>query len=246
MSAKCQPFQSEFKFISKISNREIIRLWIEYALDNVDNINSLWPSDNIQCHRNWSTIVHMASYKLIYIGSGNGLLPDGTKPLPESTLTNHQWAFTKGQFQRTKISILDMSLKDTNSKWQLCIPGSNELKEVSKVICHSNSLQWQNTSQWDNISISLHWRHNARDSVSNHQPNECLLNCLFRCRSKKTSKLRVTGLCAGNSPGTGEFPAQMASNMENGSIWWHHHGIKFNQVFSKKVRGQNHTWEADT
>ena len=33
-------------------------------------------------------------------------------------------------------------------------------------------------------------------------------------RSKKTSKLRVTGLCAGNSPGTGEFPAQMASNAE--------------------------------
>ena len=31
---------------------------------------------------------------------------------------------------------------------------------------------------------------------------------------KKTSKLRVTGLCVGNSPGTGEFPAQMASNTE--------------------------------
>ena len=33
-----------------------------------------------------------------------------------------------------------------------------------------------------------------------------------------TSKLRVTGLCAGNSPATGEFPAQMASNAENVSI----------------------------
>ena len=40
---------------------------------------------------------------------------------------------------------------------------------------------------------------------------------------KKTSQLRVTGLCAGNSPGTGEFPAQMASNTENVSIWWRHH-----------------------
>ena len=37
-------------------------------------------------------------------------------------------------------------------------------------------------------------------------------------RSKKTSKLRVTGLYAGNSPLTGEFPAQMVSNMENVSI----------------------------
>ena len=50
-----------------------------------------------------------------------------------------------------------------------------------------------------------------------------LLNRLFGCRSKKTSKLRVTGLCAGNSPGTGEFPTQMASNAENVSIWWRHH-----------------------
>ena len=42
---------------------------------------------------------------------------------------------------------------------------------------------------------------------------------------KKTSKLRVTGLCAGNSPGTGQFPAQLASNAENVSIWWRHHSV---------------------
>ena len=40
-----------------------------------------------------------------------------------------------------------------------------------------------------------------------------------RCRSKKTSKLRVTGLCEGNSPMTGEFSAQRASNAENVSMW---------------------------
>ena len=45
---------------------------------------------------------------------------------------------------------------------------------------------------------------------------------LFMCRSKKTSKLRVTGLCVGNSPVAGEFPAQRASNAENYSIWWRH------------------------
>ena len=33
---------------------------------------------------------------------------------------------------------------------------------------------------------------------------------------------RVTGLCAGYSPLTGEFPAQTASNTENVSIWWGH------------------------
>ena len=46
-----------------------------------------------------------------------------------------------------------------------------------------------------------------------------------RRRSNKTSKLRVTGLCAGNSPVAGEFPAHMASNAENVSIWWRHHGL---------------------
>ena len=71
--------------------------------------------------------------------------------------------------------------------------------------------------------LSLQWRHNEHDCVSNHQSRDCLLNRLFRHRWKKTSKLRVTGLCAGNSLVTGEFPAQRASNAENVSIWWCHH-----------------------
>ena len=72
---------------------------------------------------------------------------------------------------------------------------------------------------------TLQWRHNERSGVSNHQPHDCLLNHLFRRRSKKTSTLRVTGLCAGNSPVTGEFPAQRTSNEQNVSIWWRHHEI---------------------
>ena len=38
------------------------------------------------------------------------------------------------------------------------------------------------------------------------------------------SKLRVTGLCAGKSAVTGEFPAQMARNAEYVSVWWRHQG----------------------
>ena len=71
--------------------------------------------------------------------------------------------------------------------------------------------------------VALQWRHNERDGVSNPQPHDCLLNCLLSRRSKKASKLRVTGLCEGNSPMTGEFPAQRASNAENVFIWWRHH-----------------------
>ena len=53
-----------------------------------------------------------------------------------------------------------------------------------------------------------------------------LFNRLFRHRSTKTSKIRVTGLCAGNSPVTDEFPAQRASSAENVSIWWRHHVLR--------------------
>ena len=72
---------------------------------------------------------------------------------------------------------------------------------------------------------NLQWRHNGGDGVSNHQPHDCLLNCLFKRRSKKTSKLRVTDLCVGNSPVIGELPAQRASNVEKVSIWLRHHGV---------------------
>ena len=43
-------------------------------------------------------------------------------------------------------------------------------------------------------------------TIWNHQPHGCLLNRLFRRRSKKTSELRVTGLCVGNSPGPVNSP----------------------------------------
>ena len=59
--------------------------------------------------------------------------------------------------------------------------------------------------------------------ASQNRRHDCLLSRLFRRRSKKASKLRVTGLCEGKSPGTCEFPVQTASNAENVSIWWRHH-----------------------
>ena len=75
------------------------------------------------------------------------------------------------------------------------------------------------------IHITLQWRYNERDDVSNHQPRDCLLIHLLKRRTKETSKFRVAGLLAGNSPVTGEIPAQMASNAENISIWWRHHDL---------------------
>ena len=97
---------------------------------------------------------------------------------------------------------------------------------MSRGILRGGISCWSQLGGWF-VSLkcrALQWCHNERDGVSNHWPHDCLLNCLFRRRSRKASKLHVTGLCEGNSPLTGEFPAQRASNAEKDSIWWPHHG----------------------
>ena len=53
-----------------------INFYVSQNEFSMTRVNSLWPSDAI-----W-----------VNIGSGNGLLPDGTKPLPEPMLTDHQWS----------------------------------------------------------------------------------------------------------------------------------------------------------
>ena len=58
---------------------------------------------------------------------------------------------------------------------------------------------------WFGLQITLQWRHNGHDGFSNHQTHHCLLNCLFRRRSKNIKAPRHW-LCVGNSPVTGEFP----------------------------------------
>ena len=78
-----------------------------------------------------------------------------------------------------------------------------------------NSILGDVMGSWDSKALMaavnvwrkpLQWRHNEHDGVSNHQHHGWLLNRLYKCRSKKTWKLRVIGLCAGNSPRNGEFP----------------------------------------
>ena len=129
---------------------------------------------------------------------------NGPKPLSKPVLTYCQFSFKKMRL---------------NKWWPFC-PGGRWVKHISiRDVRSSYIIPFYYNP--------LRWRHNDRDSVSNHQPHDCLLNRLFRRRSKETWKLRVTGLCVGNSPGTGEFPAQRATNAENVSIWWRHHLWRF-------------------
>ena len=110
-----------------------------------------------------------------------------------------------------------------------------------------NRIQWEyNGLRGENMvhsrASTLRWRHNGCDSVSNPPASRVFI--LIRRTSKKISKLRVTVLCAGNSPETGEFPAQMASNAENVSIWWRHHEASASNPVMWTVL--DHTYETET
>ena len=111
-----------------------------------------------------------------------------------------------------------------SEKWTM-IRSRNGLSHFRHQAINSTRNQYRHITYWPlrNIFQCNANENNGHDSVSNYQPHDCLFNRLFRRRSKKISKLRVTGLCARNSPQTGEFPAQMASIAENVSIWWRHH-----------------------
>ena len=74
-------------------------------------------------------------------------------------------------------------------------------------------------------TTALQWRHNEHDGVSITSVSMVYLSVSSAANQRKHHwKLRVTGLCAENSPVTGEFPARRPSNAENVSIWWRHHG----------------------
>ena len=114
---------------------------------------------------------------------------------------------------------------------------SIELICASKVYClfcgsSPKEKVWRNyiTVRYDHSMQCCHngmrWRLKSSASRWFDQP-------LFRRKSKKTLKLRVTGLCEGDSPVTGEFPAQRASNAEDVSIWWRHH-VSHKRIFDTR------------
>ena len=110
----------------------------------------------------------------------------------------------------------------------------------TKTYCLSNFIYTNSATSWfpSHCLPPLQWRHNEFNDISNHQRLDCLLNRLFRCRSKKTSKLHIPGLCEGIPPVTGGIPSQRASNMENVSIWWHHNVI-FQGIPSNTLRPEH-------
>ena len=76
---------------------------------------------------------------------------------------------------------------------------------------------------WPQRGSSYHYTDVTMSPMASQITSLWIVYSTVYSRSKKTSQLRVIGLCAGNSPGTGEFSAQKASNAENVFIWWRQH-----------------------
>ena len=100
----------------------------------------------------------------------------------------HTYDYNADEVQRCKIGIVNTWNK---KEW-------NKIAIISTNMFYMAGIYCQHTNSY--IFITSRWCHNGCDSVSIHQPHDCLLNRLFRRRSKKTSKLRATGLLVVNSP----------------------------------------------
>ena len=108
----------------------------------------------------------------------------GVKPLPEPMLSFSQ-------------TLRDTNLMKHVSQYNNC-PSRKCIWKFQMSVIWFRSLCVDN---WHCLA-SLQWRHNEGDGVWNHRRLHCLLRRLYRRRSKKISKLRVTGLCEGNSSAT--------------------------------------------
>ena len=204
----------------------LIRIWVEFLIGQF--ILEVTFSIRLGPMR-WVRTAHCAGRRGLYLLTAvspvelahycdmvrtslhGGFLPQLFGPAPLHTIKAHIHACTHF---REKMGIFFFNRRNSRNQ---------EKGDICEMQGHLFTNSGTKRSQITHYSIL--WRHNGRDCVSNHQPHDCLLNRLFRRRSKKTSKLRGTGLCAWNSPGTGGFSAQMASNAENVSIWWRHHGV---------------------
>ena len=97
-----------------------------------------------------------------------------------------------------------------NFDFRKCVPIWNPSK-ITSIQCGYNT-----------VSILQNHHNDAIMSATASQITSLVYSTVYsRRRSKKTSKLRVTDLCEGNSPVTNEFPAQRASNADLMTSSWY-------------------------
>ena len=74
-------------------------------------------------------------------------------------------------------------------------------------------------------ALTSQWRHNGCDSVSKSPASRLFTQPFIQTQIKENIKAPCHWPLCGEFTGTGEFPAQMASNAENVSIWWRYHAV---------------------
>ena len=119
-------------------------------------------------------------------------------------------------------------------------------RDVTDPLWWRHNAKSETTVLGDNGEMSDRWlflaelclqdiKQRVRNKIIHSLPWTTILGSLVM-RFAKISKLRVTGLRAGNSSAAGEFPAQSASNAENVSIWWRHHALGITRTIPKSTQ----------
>ena len=193
----------------------------------------------------WGRVTHTYVGNLTIIGSENGLSPDQRQAISwtnDGILSIGPLGinFSEMLIEIHTFSFKKIHLEMSSGKWRPFCLGVNVLslvvKEAPGEILKINvtfhlvlyiQMTWSlivyliSAYEWK-IDSKESYAHIERNGMSNHRRLYCLLNCLCRRRSKKTSKLRVTSLWEGNPTVTGGFPSERASNPKNVSMWWRH------------------------
>ena len=199
-----------------------------------DTINNGWwdfekchysPSDN---HASWHSQTPITPWYIIFTGwwptpvAGINVWYPWPSNLPTMEFSNQHCEYP---MKISNISLLISKQVYFNLTW--CYRHWCFYRQTSHLFGKENKTKKKEFAAHASITAmeTLPWCHTERDGVSNHQRLDCLLNHLFRRRSKKTSKLYVTGLCEGNPPVTDVFPSQRATNVANVSISWRRHEI---------------------
>ena len=146
------------------------------------------------------------------------LLPDGTKPLLEPMLSYCQLNPQKQILLKFEIYVKVFNHTYLKMSFEICWPYCSEPDELMLLLFSPvqglmdmdyrqplTAISRRIYSYPDSrrkvrvtdplLVLPLQWRHNERDGVSIRWRLDYLFNRLFKRRPKKTSKLRVTGLC---------------------------------------------------
>ena len=189
--SRTRPFSTPFiwslYYLHQIQNVAPMKIWIRYRY--------FWKSE-ASLHRIYEVCNNHTSVPFIHKLDGSGC--------SDLWFCANSWLLQYISLNATELVV-----------WHYCTCGQGTTAIRDKTVIGStmyhfsrNAIFLRTSSQACMFTSgqSLHWRLNDHDGVSNHQPHGCLLNRLFKRRSKKTSKLRVTGLSAGNSPGPVNSP----------------------------------------